>query len=169
VTPSSDKEAPCNIAAYFTQDGIKCGNKRCKQCPLGTVTMTNNGDDRGWEACGSNMEQVLTTTHGNRCPVRPSTNHFKRLLEESCPNHAYPIEHKLKDYGMMRSFMTSGSFTWGDEHDEGPDGSNTAPFPEENAVMTVFEGHPQWERHHMSSSGPRIPTRGGWGNGGSRV
>jgi hypothetical protein len=30
VTPSSDKEAPCNIAAYFTQDGIKCSNKRCK-------------------------------------------------------------------------------------------------------------------------------------------
>jgi hypothetical protein len=66
VTPSSDKEASCNIAAYFTQDGIKCGNKWCKQCPLGTVTMTNNGDDHGWEACGYNMEQVLTTTHGNR-------------------------------------------------------------------------------------------------------
>jgi hypothetical protein len=38
-------------------------------------------------------------------------DHFKRLLEEACPNHAYPIRHKLKDYGMMRSLMTSGSLT----------------------------------------------------------
>jgi hypothetical protein len=24
---------------------------------------------------------------------------------EACPNHTYPIRHKLKDYGMIRSFM----------------------------------------------------------------
>jgi hypothetical protein len=53
---------------------------------------------------------------------------FKRLLEEACPNHAYPIKHKLKDYGMMRSFMTSASLTWSIEPDEGPDRSDAAPF-----------------------------------------
>jgi hypothetical protein len=37
---------------------------------------------------------------------------------------------------MMRSFMTLGSITWGAEPDEGPDGSDTTPFPEENAIMT---------------------------------
>jgi hypothetical protein len=37
--------------------------------------------------------------------------HFNRLLEEACPNLAYPVRHKLKDYGMMRSFMTSRSPT----------------------------------------------------------
>jgi hypothetical protein len=50
---------------------------------------------------------------------------------------------------MMRSFMTSGSLTWGAIPDEGPDGSDTAPFPEENAVMTVFEGRPLVGRRHM--------------------
>jgi hypothetical protein len=64
-------------------------------------------------------------------------DHFKRLLEEACPNHAYPIWHKLKDYDMMRSFITSGSLTWGVELNEAPNGSDTMPFPEENTVMTV--------------------------------
>jgi hypothetical protein len=36
---------------------------------------------------------------------------YKRLLEEACPNHAYPIRHKLKDCNMMWSFMISGSVT----------------------------------------------------------
>jgi hypothetical protein len=86
--------------------------------------------------------QVSTTVHDNRRLVRPPIDHFKRLLEEVCPNHAYPVKHKLKDCGMTQCFMTSGTLTWGAELDEGPNGSNTMPFPEENAVMMVFEGRP---------------------------
>jgi hypothetical protein len=43
---------------------------------------------------------------------------------------------------MMRSFMTLGSITWGAEPDEGPDGSDTTPFPEENAIMTSMRDAP---------------------------
>jgi hypothetical protein len=43
---------------------------------------------------------------------------------------------------MMRSFMTSGSLTWEAEPDEGPEGSDAMPFPEENAVMMILEGCP---------------------------
>jgi hypothetical protein len=147
ATPSSGKEAPSDVAAYCTQDDIKCSNKRRKQRPLGTVTMTSRGDDRGWEAGSSSMGQISSVMHGNRCLVRPPTDHFKRLLEETCPNHAYPVKHKLKDYGKMQSFMTLGSLTWGTEVDEGPNGSDTAPFPEESVIMTIFEGPPppRWE------------------------
>jgi hypothetical protein len=169
ATLSSDKEAPSDVAAYCTQDGIKAKNKRRKKCCLGTMTMTRRGDDRGWEAGGSGVGQVSTVVHGNRCLVRPPTNHFKMLLEKACPNHAYLIKHKLKDCGMMQSFITSGSLTWGAELDEGTDGSDIALFPEKNATMTVFEGRPPWERHRMSSVDPRIPIHGGWGRGGSRV
>jgi hypothetical protein len=35
-------------------------------------------------------------------------DHFKRLLKEAYPNHAYPVRHKHKDWGMMRSFLTLG-------------------------------------------------------------
>jgi hypothetical protein len=45
--------------------------------------------------------QVLTAVHGNRHLVRTPIDHFKRLLEEACPNHAYPIKHNLKDCDML--------------------------------------------------------------------
>jgi hypothetical protein len=41
---------------------------------------------------------------------------------------------------MMRSFMTSGSLTWGAELDEDSGGSDTTPFPGENTFMVVYGG-----------------------------
>jgi hypothetical protein len=57
-------------------------------------------------------------------------------------NHAYPVRHKLKDCGMMRSFMTSGSITQDVELNEGSDGSDTTPFPKKNAIMMAYRRHP---------------------------
>jgi hypothetical protein len=54
---------------------------------------------------------ISTTARNDKRQAMPPMNHFKRLLDEACPNHAYPIRHKLKDCGVMRSFMTSGSLT----------------------------------------------------------
>jgi hypothetical protein len=101
--------------------------------------------------------------------TRMPSDHSKRLLKEACPNHAYPIRQKLKDYGTMRSFMTSGPLTWVADPDEGPDESNATPFPEENFAMMVFEGHPLFGGRRLSNLGPRMSTRGGWGRGGSRA
>jgi hypothetical protein len=70
---------------------------------------------------------------------------------------------------MMRSFMTLGSITWGVEIDEGPDGSNTISFPEENTVTTVYRGRPPSGRHRVSSLIPGAPTHCGWEHGGSGV
>jgi hypothetical protein len=57
------------------------------------------------------MRRTPTTACNDNHLVWPPMDHFKRLLEEACQNHANPIRHKLKDYGMVRSFMTSGSIT----------------------------------------------------------
>jgi hypothetical protein len=75
VTPSSGRETPFNIATHGTQEGIKGSKMTHKRHFKWTMTMTdsNNGE------------------------AGPTTNHFKRLFEEACPNHAYPIRHKLKD------------------------------------------------------------------------
>jgi hypothetical protein len=70
---------------------------------------------------------------------------------------------------MMRSFMTSESITWSAELNEGPDESNTTPFPEENAVMTAYGGRPPSGRRRVSNLSPRAPTRCGWGHRGSGV
>jgi hypothetical protein len=92
------------------------------------------------------MRHISTATHSDKRLVWLPTDHFKRLLEEACPNHAYSVRHKLKDYSMMRSFMTLGSLTYYAELDERSDGSNTMPFPEVNTIMTVYRGRPPvWE------------------------
>jgi hypothetical protein len=67
---------------------------------------------------------------------------------------------------MIWNFITSKSLAWVTKPNKGSDGSDAVPFPEENVVMTVFEGRPLVGRHRMSSLGPRIPTHGGWGRGG---
>jgi hypothetical protein len=68
------------------------------------------------------VRQISTNARSDKRLMRPPTGHFKKHLEEVCPNHMYPISHRFKDYGMMTSFMTSGSLTWGIELDEGLDG-----------------------------------------------
>jgi hypothetical protein len=71
----------------------------------GATTTTDHDDD-------NDVRHSLATTHSDKRQVRPPTDHFKRLLEEACRNHAYPVMHKLKDYGLMR---TSASLTLGAE------------------------------------------------------
>jgi hypothetical protein len=144
VTLSSCKEAPPNVAIHYAKEGIKGGKKRCKQHPEETTIKTDHKDDNDGEVGDSSMRSILIAVHSDKRQARLPTHHFKRLLEETCPNHRYPIGHKLKDYDMMRSFMTSGSLTWGTELDEDPGGSDTTPFPRENALMTVYGGCPHW-------------------------
>ena len=47
-------------------------------------------------------------------------NHFKKLLEGLCPNHAFPVKHLLKDYSLMRRFLSRGS-------NKGEQGKDPAP------------------------------------------
>jgi hypothetical protein len=57
-------------------------------------------------------------------------------------NHVYRIMHRLRDYDMMKNFMTSGSLTRDKEPEGDPDRKGTTPFPREEAVMTVYDGCP---------------------------
>jgi hypothetical protein len=93
----------------------------------------------------------------------PPMDHFKKLLEETCPNHAYPVKQDLRDCGMMKNFMASASLTQGMEVDEVPDEGGVMPSPREDAVMTIYYGHPSPEVRHMSDSGSGTPARCGWG------
>jgi hypothetical protein len=65
-------------------------------------------------------------------------DHFENLLEATYPNHSYPTKHKLKDYTMMKNFLTSGSLSKGRKPEGDQSMKDTAPIPEEVAVMTVF-------------------------------
>jgi hypothetical protein len=128
------------------------------------MTMTDRDDGNDGEAGGSGMRHISTTNHSDKRQARPPTDHYRRLLKEAYPNHAYPIRHKLKDCNMMRSFVTSGSLTWGAELDEGPEWSETSPFPRENAIMTVYGGRSLPGRCRVSNLSPSALTHCGWGH-----
>jgi hypothetical protein len=77
-----------------------------------------------------------------RSRARPPTDHFKGLLKEAYPNHAYPIKHKLKECGMMKNFLTSGALAKGKEAEGDPGGKGTTPFPGEETVMMIHGRRP---------------------------
>jgi hypothetical protein len=87
------------------------------------------------------------------------TDHFEKLLEETCPNHAYPVKHKLRDCGMMKNFMTSRSLTRGMEVDEVPDEGDATTFPGEDVVMMIYDGRTSPGVCHMSNLIPGTPAR----------
>jgi hypothetical protein len=70
--------------------------------------------DRG-SACSHHIENMAggCSDHSGyeTVPLRMPTYHFERLLEEACPNHTYPVKHKLKECDIMKNFMTSGFLT----------------------------------------------------------
>ena len=39
---------------------------------------------------------------GAQKPTEGTPNHFKKLLEGPCLNHAFPVKHLLKDCSLMR-------------------------------------------------------------------
>ena len=46
---------------------------------------------------------------GGRKLIEGTPNHFEKLLEGPCPNHAFPIKHLYKDCGLMKRFLSGGS------------------------------------------------------------
>jgi hypothetical protein len=126
ATPRSGREAPFDVAIHDAKEGVKGGKKRHKQCPQ-------------W---GSSVGRVTIAARSGKRQALPPTDHFERLLEVACPNHAYPVKHKLKDCDMIKNFMVSGFLTQGMELDKVSSRRNTTPFTEEDAVMTIYDGRP---------------------------
>ena len=42
-------------------------------------------------------------------PMEGTPNHFKKMLEGPCPNHAFPVKHPLRDCSLMRKFLSGSS------------------------------------------------------------
>jgi hypothetical protein len=88
---------------------------------------------------------------------------FEKHLDEASPNLAYTVKHKLRDYNLMKSFMTSGSVSHGMEVNQIPTEDDAAPFPREEAVMTIYDRCPLPERHGVPDPSLGTPARYGRG------
>ena len=89
---------------------------------------------------------------GGRKPEEGTPNHFKKLLEGSCPNHAFPIKHLLKDYGLMRRFLSGGS-NKGEKGKDPPPAADNAKekdvgFPTRNNCLMIFGGSAAYDSKH---------------------
>jgi hypothetical protein len=115
------------------------------------------------QAGGSGTEHATTVVGSSKRQAQPPTDHFDKLLEETCPNPAYPIKHKLRDCGMMKSFMASGSLSRDMEVDKVPNEGDAMPFPREDAAMTIYNGRPSPGMRRTSNPSLGTPTRCGWG------
>ena len=51
----------------------------------------------------------MPTIRGGQKPAEGTSEHFEKLLEGSCPNHAFPIKHLYKDYVLMKQFLSEDS------------------------------------------------------------
>ena len=47
---------------------------------------------------------ATTDRNGGQKPAMGTQNHFEKLLEGPCLNHAFPIEHLYKDCVLMKQF-----------------------------------------------------------------
>ena len=53
---------------------------------------------------------VATADHkGGQKPIEGTPDHFEKLLEGPCPNHAFPVKHLYKGCALMKRFLFGGS------------------------------------------------------------
>jgi hypothetical protein len=52
---------------------------------------------------------VATERKGRKASAEGAPDHFEKMLEGPCPNHAYPVKHAYKDCGLMKKFLSGGS------------------------------------------------------------
>jgi hypothetical protein len=126
------------------------------------MTTTSCDDDHDWEADSFSMGRSLTVTHSDKRPTKPPMNDFKRLIEEPCPNHTYPVRHKLKDCCMLRSFMTFRDPHLGHRAQLRAQWERYDAVPCGKCHHDGLRGTPPLGRYRVSSLSPRTPTQCGW-------
>ena len=73
-----------------------------------------------------------------------TSNHFEKLLEGPCLNHAFPVKHLYKDCGLMKWFLSRGSNKGEHEKDPDPTTDNVegkySGFPMPDGCLMIFGG-----------------------------
>jgi hypothetical protein len=104
------------------------------------LTTSCDEGDNGNNVGDSNEELVAVAEHDFKCKARQSTDHIKKLLEATCPDHTYLIRHKLSECTMMKNYMTTGTFARGKKAEDDSTRKAVTPFPEEKVVMSIYSG-----------------------------
>jgi hypothetical protein len=132
---------PTIAANKGTKRGIRSNKRGPKWQPQQVVVTTICDEGNNDKNAGDSDEEVITTAERDfKCKSWQPADHFKKHLEATCPNHTYPIWHKLKECTMVKNYMTMGTFAGSKKLEGDSAGKAVAPFPEEKAVMSIYGG-----------------------------
>ena len=53
----------------------------------------------------TNPALVIAADHAVKQPQQGQPDHFDKLMESLCTNHAYPVKHLYKDYELLKRFL----------------------------------------------------------------
>jgi hypothetical protein len=81
--------------------------------PSGSVANSCDVGNNDKETNDSDEELIAAAEWDFKRQVRQPADHVEKLLEVTCPKHAYPVRHKLKECSMMKNYMTMRAFTKG--------------------------------------------------------
>ena len=81
---------------------------------------------------------------GGQKLVEGTPNHFEKLLEGPCPNHAFLIKHLYKDCSLMRWFFSEDSNKGEHKKDPAPTTDDVEEkddgFPTPDGCLMIFRG-----------------------------
>jgi len=81
---------------------------------------------------------------GGRKPTEGTPNHFEKLLEGPCPNHAFPVKHLYNDYILLWGFLSGGSNKGEHRKDADPTMDDAEEkdggFPTPDGCLMIFGG-----------------------------
>ena len=53
----------------------------------------------------ANTASVAVADHLGTQPQQDRPGHFNKLMDGSCPNHAYPVKHLYKECELLKRFL----------------------------------------------------------------
>ena len=53
----------------------------------------------------TNSALVAAADRAGKQPQQGQPDHFDKLMESLCTNHAYPVKHLYKDYELLKRFL----------------------------------------------------------------
>ena len=84
--------------------------------------------------------------HASKQPQQGQPDHFDKLMESPCTNHAYPVKHLYKDGGLLKCFLRQvggpkeGKGKEAAAKKGGAAGKDDDGFPNPKGCLMIFGG-----------------------------
>ena len=91
------------VGAVFSRGQDK-GKAKCEDQDVGP-SMQRGKKNKKDRRRSANSALVAAADRAGKQPQQGQPDHFDKLMESPCTNHAYPIKHLYKDYELLKRFL----------------------------------------------------------------